>query len=289
MAAPVAVVIITRDRWPLLAETLERLDGLPERPPVVVVDNGSTDRYPPDLRRRFPDVRVIPLPENRGAAARTVGVRAAGTEFVGFADDDSWWAPGSLARAGEILESEPGIGLLAARVVVQPAGDDDPTSAAMARGPLDRTLRSRPRGRRAVFGCLACGSVVRSSAYLATGGFPATAGVGGEEQMLVLDIWAAGWQAVYAADVVAYHRPAESRDVGHRRRVVTRNDLRTAWARLPVSDAMRATARVLGRAGRDPLPVTAGLLDAVGRFPAIMAGRVVLPPDLARARRATDS
>ena len=41
--AQVAVVIATRNRGPELLGTLARLRALEEQPPIVVVDNGSTD------------------------------------------------------------------------------------------------------------------------------------------------------------------------------------------------------------------------------------------------------
>src|SRR5215218_1414627 len=99
----ITVVVATRNRAARLAGVLERLGGLPERPPVVVVDNGSDDDTV-DVAGRFPGVRVLRLPRNHGAAARNYGVAAAKTPYVAFADDDSWWAPGSLARAGELFE-----------------------------------------------------------------------------------------------------------------------------------------------------------------------------------------
>jgi glycosyltransferase involved in cell wall biosynthesis len=47
-AAPdVTVVVMTRDRWPDLAQTLPRHEA-----PVIVVDNGSTDETPALVRRR---------------------------------------------------------------------------------------------------------------------------------------------------------------------------------------------------------------------------------------------
>ena len=79
-----------------LDETLTKLGALPERPPVIVVDNASTDGTAPLVRRRHPEVRVLRLSEDIGAAARTEGVRRAATPYIAFCDDDTWWAPGCL-------------------------------------------------------------------------------------------------------------------------------------------------------------------------------------------------
>ena len=76
VSAPATVVMITRDRRENVLASLDRLLGLPERPPVVVVDNASTDGTADAVRRRHPSVDVVALPRNLGAAARTVGVAA---------------------------------------------------------------------------------------------------------------------------------------------------------------------------------------------------------------------
>jgi GT2 family glycosyltransferase len=98
------VVIATRDRRQALLETLERLDQLPEPPPIFVVDNQSSDGTPDAVRRRHPTVSVIEAGRNLGGGARTLGATRAGTPYVAFCDDDSWWAPGSLERAAELLD-----------------------------------------------------------------------------------------------------------------------------------------------------------------------------------------
>jgi hypothetical protein len=56
----------------------------------------------------FPLLEVIRLPRNMGAAGRTAGLRRAQTPYVAFADDDSWWAPGSLEFAEALLDAHPG-------------------------------------------------------------------------------------------------------------------------------------------------------------------------------------
>src|SRR5579875_2284303 len=112
------VVIATHNRRRVLAGTLHKLRALPEAPPIVVVDNGSRDGTARTVAREFPDVLLVRLPRNRGAAGRTVGARAATTRYVAFCDDDCWWEPRAIARAAALLDAFPGVAVLNARVVV---------------------------------------------------------------------------------------------------------------------------------------------------------------------------
>ncbi|MGH7608239.1 MAG: glycosyltransferase family 2 protein, partial [Gemmatimonadales bacterium] len=133
--ARIGVAIVTRDRADELLATLERLLALPERPPIVVVDNGSSDGTVRRVRAAFPQVafpqiqfpqvpfpqvQIVPLARNLGGAGRTVGVRRLPTPYVAFSDDDSWWAPGALERAADLLDRHGRLGLVAAAVLVGP-------------------------------------------------------------------------------------------------------------------------------------------------------------------------
>src|ERR1700712_3452675 len=102
----VTVVIATRNRAATLLVTLAKLDRLAERPPIIVVDNASTDDTAARVRAAFPRVRVLSLPRNLGGAARNCGVALASTPFVAFSDDDSWWAEGALATAVNAARAE---------------------------------------------------------------------------------------------------------------------------------------------------------------------------------------
>jgi GT2 family glycosyltransferase len=259
----VTVVIITRDREDDLRRTLARLAALPERPPVVVVDNGSAAGAP-----AAPGAEVIALEEDCGAAARTAGVLAARTPYIAFCDDDSWWAPGALERAADLLDGHPDVGLLAATVLLRD-GRPDPTCEAMARSPLPR--RPGLPGPR-VLGFIACGAVVRRDAYLATGGFHPRWDVGGEEQPLAADLADAGWELVHVPELIAHHHPSGTRDRPARRSVETRNDLWFAWLRRPPASALRATVAQLARAGRDRHR-WAGVLRAAAGAPAVLRDR----------------
>jgi GT2 family glycosyltransferase len=258
----VTVVVVSRDRCDDLVRTLSRHEA-----PVVLVDNGSTDDTVATVRRRFPAVRVIRLPHNLGAVARNVGVVAAATPFVAFADDDSWWAPGALARAAAHLGAHPRLGLLAASVLVGPDEVLDPTCVAMRSAPLG-TAGDLPGPD--VLGFIACGAMVRRDAFLAVGGFDEVVFFPGEEARVAMDLVQAGWGLSFVEDVVVHHHPSPRRhEPPHRRRLVQRNAVLTAVMRRP----WRSAGRVVAAGLRGDADERAGVLLAVPRVPLALRHR----------------
>ncbi|HEY0717334.1 MAG TPA: glycosyltransferase, partial [Streptosporangiaceae bacterium] len=194
----VTVVVATRNRRPGLCRTLEHLTALPERPPIVVVDNGSDDGTAVAVRRSFPQIELIALRRNQGAYARNHGVRRARTPYVALSDDDSWWEPGALTRAVTVLDACPQVGLLAGATMVGEEADPDPLNEVLAASPLRQGTLPGPR----VLGFLGCAAVARRDAYLAAGGYSRMLCIGGEEELLAYDLAALGWPISYRPDVV---------------------------------------------------------------------------------------
>ncbi len=267
------VVMATRNRRQRVLETLAHLLALPEQPPIIVVDNASTDGTAEAVLAAHPDVDVVVLPENRAASGRTAGVWLATTPYVAFSDDDSWWAPGALARAADVLDRSADVAVVAARVLVGDAGDVDPVCRAMAASPLGA---NHDGAGRPVLGFLACGAVVRRDAYLDVGGFDELLGIMGEEEVLALDLASAGWALRYVDDVVAFHHPGRTGDRRGRRRRQIRNAVLTAWMRRPLTSALRQTANWVAASRRDAA-VRAGLLDAARSLPVALRRRRVIP------------
>jgi GT2 family glycosyltransferase len=255
----VAIVIVTRDRCATLLKSLDHLAELDEGYRVVVVDNGSTDGTPLIVSRRHPQVLLLPLDRNLGSAARTAGAAAVEEPYVALCDDDSWWAPGSLATAERILDDHPALGLIAGRVLVGDSEREDPTCRLMSRSPLPR---HPGQAGTPVLGFLACAAVFRRSAYLEVGGFHPNFGVGGEETLLSVDLASTGWELAYLPEVVAHHHPPPRPDTAGRRRRQARNSLWLTWLRRPLPGALRHTARLFHSALSDPA-VARGLADAV--------------------------
>ncbi|MFN2494289.1 MAG: glycosyltransferase family 2 protein [Pseudonocardiaceae bacterium] len=275
MSGGVTVVIATRNRRPELTRTLGKLHELTPPPPVVVVDNGSSDGTAQAVREEFREVTVLALRRNHGAPARNLGVLATRTPYIAFSDDDSWWAPGALQRATQVLDAHPRLGLVAARTLVGPDQRPDPLNPVLAASPL---LRSPDSPGPSVLGFLACSAVLRKRAFCAVGGFSKLLFFVGEERLLSYDLAAAGWNLAYLQDVVAYHHPSTHRpDRGHRQVAEQRNALLTAVLRRPLRVAV-ATGAVLARKSVHDVGARRALGGALIRLPTALRGRVVLPP-----------
>lgn len=85
---------------------------------TIVVDNGSTDGTRDLVRNRFPHVRVVALPDNRGfAAGNNAGARVARGGFLAFLNNDAVPEPTWLCalRAGVLASS--GFLLATSRIV----------------------------------------------------------------------------------------------------------------------------------------------------------------------------
>jgi GT2 family glycosyltransferase len=268
----VAVVVASRDRRDELLATLGRHEA-----PVVLVDNGSTDGSVDAVRAAHPEVTVLPLPRNEGAHARTRGVQLAGTPFVAFADDDSWWAPGHLARAVEIMRTSPRLAVLNARILVGPEERLDPACAEMAASPLG-TPHDLPGPE--LLGFIACGALVRTAAFTEAGGFDAVVRFPGEEERLALDLAAAGWGMAYVSQIVVHHHPSPRRHApGRRQAAIWRSRLLTAVMRYPVLDVARSVlgAATAGRPGLE------GAVRALPDVPAALRRRRPMPPQIRAA------
>jgi GT2 family glycosyltransferase len=261
----VTVVVVSRNRRDDLLASLPRHEA-----PVVLVDNASTDDTVAAVRAALPEVTVLTLDRNIGARARTVGAAQAGTPFVAFADDDSWWAPGDLARAVAIMRAHPRLALLNARILVGAEERLDPVCAEMAASPLG-TPEHLPGP--SLLGFVACAALVRTAAFAEVGGFDSVVRFPGEEERVALDLATAGWGLAYVDGVTVHHHPSPRRDApGPRRAAVWRSRLLTALMRLPWPEVVRQ----LGTAVRTPRGVQ-GLARALPDVPAALRRRRPIP------------
>ncbi|MFP4894164.1 glycosyltransferase family 2 protein [Paraburkholderia sp. EG304] len=257
----ISIVVLTYNRAGELLTTLERLLALPESPPIIVADNGSTDNTVALVEARYPSVRIVECNGNLGAAGRNHAVACVETDYVAFCDDDTWWEPGSLERAVQLLDAWPRVGVLNARVAVGADHATDPTCALMRASPLGRVGLPGP----ALIGYMAGACVFRTALFREVGGYEPRLFIGGEETLVSLDVLASGHAIAYCEQLTLQHRPSAVRDSALRRRMLPRNAAWVAWLRLPLGEALSATLRALdvfareGTLVRDGIELLAGL------------------------------
>jgi GT2 family glycosyltransferase len=271
-----AIVMITHNRCAEVLRSLEYLTRLPEQPPILLVDNGSSDGTAALVARRFPQIDVVNAGGNLGALGRNLGVRRVTAPYVALCDDDTWWEPGGLRRAADLFDRHPQLGVLTARVLVGPEEREDPTCVEMAHSPLPVApgIPGPP-----LLGFLAGASVVRRSAFLEVGGFPSHAFLGGEEALLAVDLAARGWWLCYVPELVVHHYPSPRRDVPGRRANLVRNGLWFAWLRRPLTSALRGTLRA-ARALPWDSAARHGFAAAVAGLPWVLRQRRVVPHEV---------
>lgn len=271
----VTVVILTFNRAGELRRTLEKMTGTEVQPPIIVVDNASTDDTAAMVARDFPSVKLLRSPYNVGGSARNLAVQAAATEYVAFCDDDSWWAPGSLESAVDALDAAPRLAAVCARILLGPEEKEDPICRQMADSPLPSDGLPGP----ALLGFVACAVVFRRQAYLEAGGYEPRFFVGGEEELLTLDLLSIGWRVAYLDSLTVHHYPSPQRDRKDRHRVVARNAIWVAWLRLPLMTSLKNSVRMLRYARRHKVFLST-LRSTLKEFPWVLRNRKVLQPQI---------
>lgn len=280
----IEVVIITCNRQAEVLRTVGWLSELPERPLLHVVDNGD-DGAAAAVRTAFPGVDVLEPGANMGAVGRNLGVERVHAPYVAFCDDDTWWEPGSLALAADLLDEHPDVAALTAHITVEPSGVPDPIIAELRNSPvLGRPGLPGP----ALGSILAGASVLRVEAFRAAGGFHPRLWLGGEEELLCADLAAAGWWLVYAEELRVHHQPSRARDARLRRRHGIRNTLWTTWLRRPVPVALRRTSYLARTVPRDRTSLLA-FCDAARGARWVRRERRTLPPRAEAAFRALEA
>ena len=118
------VVVLNRDGGEVVVRAIDsaRKAGSRSELEVVVVDNGSTDGSADEIRRRFPDVRVINAGANLGyAGGNNLALRdLSGVDYVALLNNDAFVEPGWLEPLVEALERDPGLGAVCPKILFAP-------------------------------------------------------------------------------------------------------------------------------------------------------------------------
>ncbi len=200
-------------------------------PPMVVVDNGSTDGGPALARAEFPEVDVVVDAANRGyGAGANLGARRTDTPYVLVLNSDTVLAPGALDALSDYLDAHPRVAIAGPRLR-GPDGALEPSChpplgtvrSVLEKGWLGRAIarlpglgdrwalltwrHDRPRSVPWVTGAALA---IRRTAFDAVAGFDETFFMYAEEADLCWRCRDAGWEVHFAPVTDVIHRGGAS-------------------------------------------------------------------------------
>jgi GT2 family glycosyltransferase len=212
--------------------------------PIIAVDNGSSDGTADAVSAytaACPDVEVVRLTHNIGAAGRNAGAERARTPYLLFCDDDGWFEPEGLSAACDYFDRYAELAVINAKILVDAQNHLDPISTEMAASPLPD--RAGLPGT-VLLSFMAGAVAVRARAFHEVGGYDPRFFIGGEEETLSHKLAKAGWQMRYIPELVMHHYPSLA-NAGGLRAFGMRNTIVNAWLHRPWRSALRWTAFIL--------------------------------------------
>jgi GT2 family glycosyltransferase len=214
LAAETTIAILNYDGRALLERVLPSIANQ-DHPSfrVVVVDNGSRDGSADWLRREWPQVELVELPENVGVtAALNRAVGAAGGEFVALLNNDIELERGWLSALVSDLRAHPEAAAACGKLLqfsdrgrIDAAGDLLAWGSAVANrgaGEVDQGQYDQPGE---VFGAGAAAALYRRSAFDVVGPFDEDFWAYLEDVDWAFRARLAGFTARYVPAAVGYH------------------------------------------------------------------------------------
>ncbi|MBI1775082.1 MAG: glycosyltransferase family 2 protein [Proteobacteria bacterium] len=209
-ATPISVVTVTYNSARVIADCLA---GIPRAIPVVLVDNDSGDETVAIARAIRPEMRILPLGDNRGfGAGANLGLAEVTTPMGLLLNPDARLRPGALDALAAAAARYPEAGLLA------PCSWDGSGRLEFGRQPLFGAW-SEAGGKEVIPDGDCCalylaGSAMcfRLEAFAGVGGFDEAIFLYFEDDDVCLRLAHAGWSLVHVADAHVDHLAGRSSD-----------------------------------------------------------------------------
>lgn len=260
---------------------------------VILVDNGSTDGSIELVKTRYPEVQILPYPQNRGfSVAVNAGIRRAKGAYVALLNNDTRVDPGWLQASVEALESNREFGVCAPKMLnyFSPAYIDAIGVGCIAGAfgysigafELDQGQYDAPIE---VFGACAGAAVYRREVFELVGEFDEEFFAYYEDVDWDFRARATGVRCLYVPSAVVYHMrggsiPEERQ--AWRLRLAARNRWYVIFKNLPARLILAALPKIaayealwaiqLARRGQ-MRPYLRGILDAIAGLPAMLRKR----------------
>jgi GT2 family glycosyltransferase len=179
---------------------------------TILVDNASNDGTVAYVRERFPQVRVIALPENRGfAGGNNAGVREARGRFIALLNNDAVPEPDWLEALLAGLNEDDGFALVTSRIVYMhdPGVIDSAGDGMLAAGGAFKRHHGASvelaRESAEVFGVCGAACLMPRRVFDELGGFDEDFFVSHEDVDLSYRARLLGYRCRYVANAVVHH------------------------------------------------------------------------------------
>ncbi len=181
---------------------------------VIVADNASTDGSRELLIDQYGEVRLVPLPENRGfTGACNAGIRASRGEIVALLNNDTEADPGWVDAIAAAFRRHPEAGIVASRIMLMDRRDTFHAAGDFYRVdgvPGNRGVWERDDGQYNeevyVFSASGGAAAYRRAMLDQIGLLDDDFYFSCEDVDLAWRAQLAGWRCVYAPDAVVYHQ-----------------------------------------------------------------------------------
>jgi len=180
---------------------------------LIIVDNGSTDRSWVSLEEKWPGLKLIRLPENRGfAAANNKGVREASGEWIALLNSDAFPDPDWLTQFVNAAQQHSNFNFFSSTLVqadnqelLDGTGDIYHTSGLAWRRHYNQPQKQISEDVEEVFSPCAAAALYHRMAFLHVGGFDEDYFMYHEDVDLGFRLRLQGFRCLYVPKAVVHH------------------------------------------------------------------------------------
>jgi GT2 family glycosyltransferase len=219
----VSVIVVTYNNEEIIGGCLSSvLENNYPNYEVIVVDNASKDgtlKVVEETVRNYNahNVKIVKNPKNYGISkGSNIGVSHSNGKYLAFLDSDSFPDPNWLFQPVELMERDPSIGAVQAKVLKARSPSDRTKLIDTAGGLMDLGLQTYARGSGEedkgqydevdeIFYAVHTGAIVRRKALVEAGGFDEAFFLGYHDVDLGWRLWKRGYMVLFAPNSVVHH------------------------------------------------------------------------------------